>query len=423
MYQCDEKRMEDKIKTFAQFGDAGHGGITRYSLSEEAIQARDEFVRRMQAIGATIETDDLANMYATIPGSDPNAKRIVMGSHCDSVKNGGNYDGILGVMGAMEVLETIVANQIPHKHPLTAVIFTNEEGSEFPPCMMCSGILAHDYMPERFRDNFAYEKMMQSKSILDPEMTFGKKLETFKYKGDIQNRMTPEKYQAMFELHIEQGPILEDAGKDVGVVTCVLGQMLYRVKFYGQAAHAGTFPMKKRHDAFYAAAEALCWLHDEIDQLGHEDLVYTTGEVVIHPCVNTVIPDFFDFSIDVRHENPDVLNQVREILQKLPQKEWKGCRCEVELGWNRDTVYWNKELVGYVREAVEELGYSHMDINSGAGHDAQYISYMLPTTMIFVPSDKGLSHCEPEHTSVKQCTQGASVLLNAVLKCDQKDET
>ena len=423
MYQCDEKRMEDKIKTFAQFGDAGHGGITRYSLSEEAIQARDEFVRRMQAIGATIETDDLANMYATIPGSDPNAKRIVMGSHCDSVKNGGNYDGILGVMGAMEVLETIVANQIPHKHPLTAVIFTNEEGSEFPPCMMCSGILAHDYMPERFRDNFAYEKMMQSKSILDPEMTFGKKLETFKYKGDIQNRMTPEKYQAMFELHIEQGPILEDAGKDVGVVTCVLGQMLYRVKFYGQAAHAGTFPMKKRHDAFHAAAEALCWLHDEIDQLGHEDLVYTTGEVVIHPCVNTVIPDFFDFSIDVRHENPDVLNQVREILQKLPQKEWKGCRCEVELGWNRDTVYWNKELVGYVREAVEELGYSHMDINSGAGHDAQYISYMLPTTMIFVPSDKGLSHCEPEHTSVKQCTQGASVLVNAVLKCDQKDET
>ena len=422
MYQCDEKRMEDKIKTFAQFGDAGHGGITRQSLSEEAIQARDEFVRRMQAIGATIETDDLANMYATIPGSDPNAKRIVMGSHCDSVKNGGNYDGILGVMGAMEVLETIVANQIPHKHPLTAVIFTNEEGSEFPPCMMCSGILAHDYMPERFRDNFAYEKMMQSKSILDPEMTFGKKLETFKYKGDIQNRMTPEKYQAMFELHIEQGPILEDAGKDVGVVTCVLGQMLYRVKFYGQAAHAGTFPMKKRHDAFHAAAEALCWLHDEIDQLGHEDLVYTTGEVVIHPCVNTVIPDFFDFSIDVRHENPDVLNQVREILQKLPQKEWKGCRCEVGLGWSRDTVYLNKELVGYVREAVEELGYSHMDINSGAGHDAQYISYMLPTTMIFVPSDKGLSHCEPEHTSVKQCTQGASVLLNAVLKCDQKDE-
>lgn len=197
IYQCDKNRMQDKIKTFSKFGDAGHGGITRYSLSDEAIQARNEFVRRMEAIGAVIETDDLANMYATWPGTDPNAKRIVMGSHCDSVKNGGNYDGILGVMGAMEVLETVVANHIPHKHPLTAAIFTNEEGSEFPPCMMCSGIMSHDYMPERFRDNFAYDKMMASKSILDPEMTFGKKLSTFKYKGDSKNRLNPQQYKAL----------------------------------------------------------------------------------------------------------------------------------------------------------------------------------------------------------------------------------
>ena len=196
--------------------------------------------------------------------------------------------------------------------------------------------------------------------------------------------------------------------------------MFYRFEFHGFAAHAGTFPMKKRHDAFHAAATALCYLHEEIDKLGHEDLVYTTGEVVIHPDVNTVIPDYFDFSIDVRHEDPTVLDAVRKILLDLPNRKWQGCDCEVVLGWNRDTVYWNKSLVGYVREAVEELGISHMDINSGAGHDAQYVSYMLPTTMIFVPSDKGLSHCEPEHTSVEQCTDGASVMLNAVLKLDEK---
>ena len=255
----------------------------------------------------------------------------------------------------------------------------------------------------------------------DPEVTFAERLAAFPYKGDKANRMSPEKYRALFETHIEQGPILEDAGKDIGVVTCVLGQMLYRVKFYGFAAHAGTFPMKKRHDAFHAAAEALCYLHQEIDKLGYEDLVYTTGEVVIHPCVNTVIPDFFDFSIDVRHENPDVLNKVREILFSLEKREWQQCKCEVVLGWNRDTVYWDKQLVGYVREAVEELGYSHMDIHSGAGHDAQYISYMVPTTMIFAPSDKGLSHCEEEHTSAEQCTQAASVMLNAVLKLDKDD--
>lgn len=422
MYFCDVNRMEDKIKTFAQFGDAGHGGVTRYSLSAEAIQARDEFVKRMTAIGATIETDDLANMYATIPGSDPNAKRIVMGSHCDSVKNGGNYDGILGVMGAMEVLETVVDQNIPHKHPLTAMIWTNEEGSEFPPCMMSSGTISYDYMPERFRDNFEFNKMMASKSILNPEITFGEKLSTFKYKGEKANRINPDQYKAMFELHIEQGPILEDAGKDVGVVTCVLGQMLYRIKFYGQAAHAGTFPMKKRKDAFHAASEALCYLHNEIDKLGYEDLVYTTGEVVIHPCVNTVIPDFFDFSIDVRHENPDVLNEVRTILLSLADQEWQGCKCEVVLGWNRDTVYFDKKLVSYVNEAVAESDIPSMEIKSGAGHDAQYISYMIPTTMIFVVSKDGLSHTEVEYSTTQQCTNGVTIMLNAVLKTDQAED-
>lgn len=420
MYKCSNERMSDKIKTMSKFGDAGHGGITRYSLSDASIMARDEFVRRMEAIGATIECDDLACMYATIPGSDPNAKRIVMGSHCDSVKNGGNYDGILGVMSAMEVLETVVKDNIAHKHPLTACIFTNEEGSEFPPCMMCSGILANKYMPERFRDNFEYNKMMKSVSIVDNKTVFGEKLAGFKYKGDIKNRMSPDKYMALFETHIEQGPILESANKDIGVVTCVLGQMIYRVKFTGFAAHAGTFPMDKRHDAFHAAAEALCFLHEEIDKLNHPELVYTTGEVVIHPCVNTVIPDYFDFSIDVRHEDPKVLDEVREILFKMPKRKWQKCDCEVVLGWNRDTVYWNKKLVDYVRDSANELGYSNMDINSGAGHDAQYISYMLPTTMIFVPSEKGLSHCEVEHTSDELCTKAASVMLNAVLKLDEK---
>ena len=148
MYKASLERMEDKIKTFSQYGDAGHGGITRYTLSEADIQARNEFRKRMEAIGATIEIDDVANMYATLPGSDPNAKRIVMGSHCDSVRNGGNYDGILGVMSAMEVLETVAEKKIPHKHPLTAMIWTNEEGSLYPPAMMSSGIICYDYLPD-----------------------------------------------------------------------------------------------------------------------------------------------------------------------------------------------------------------------------------------------------------------------------------
>lgn len=419
MYTCSLERMKDKIKTFSAFGDAGHGGITRYSLSEAAIMARNEFKKRMEKIGAKIETDDLGDMYATLEGSDPDAKRIVMGSHVDSVKNGGNYDGILGVMSAMEVLETVAEKKIPHRHPLTAMIWTNEEGSLYPPAMMCSGIVCNDYLPEDIGAKFRFEDMMNSKSILDPTKTFGEALDKSGFKGDKKYRLSPDKYQYMFETHIEQGPILEDAGCDIGVVDCVLGMFNYRVKFYGQTVHAGTFPMPKRRDAFYAAAQALCYMHDEIDKLGIKDLVYTTGEVVCHPCVHTCVPDYFDFSVDARHEDPDLLVKVLEVVMSLADRQWAGCRCEVVKAWNRDTVYWNKKLVGYVEESATEAGVSHMRIHSGAGHDAQFSSYMLPTTMIFVQSKDGLSHCEPEYSSPEHCTEGATVMLGAVLKADK----
>ena len=419
MYTCSLERMKDKIKTFSAFGDAGHGGITRYSLSEAAIMARNEFKKRMEKIGAKIETDDLGDMYATLEGSDPGAKRIVMGSHVDSVKNGGNYDGILGVMSAMEVLETVAEKKIPHKHPLTAMIWTNEEGSLYPPAMMCSGIVCNDYLPEDIGAKFRFEDMMNSKSILDPTKTFGEALDKSGFKGDKKYRLSPDRYQYMFETHIEQGPILEDAGCDIGVVDCVLGMFNYRVKFYGQTVHAGTFPMPKRRDAFYAAAQALCYMHDEIDKLGIKDLVYTTGEVVCHPCVHTCVPDYFDFSVDARHEDPDLLAKVLEVVMSLADRQWAGCRCEVVKAWNRDTVYWNKKLVGYVEESATEAGVSHMRIHSGAGHDAQFASYMLPTTMIFVQSKDGLSHCEPEYSSPEHCTEGATVMLGAVLKADK----
>lgn len=418
MYKCSLDRMSDKIKTFSTFGDAGHGGITRYSLSPEALMARNEFKKRMEEIGAIVEVDDVANMYATLAGSDPYAKRIVMGSHVDSVKNGGNYDGILGVMSAMEVLETVADQNIPHKHPLTAMIWTNEEGSLYPPAMMCSGIVCYDYLPEDIRGKFKYEDMMSSKSILDKTKTFGDALEASGFKGDKANRISPQKYQYMFETHIEQGPILEDVGNTIGVVDCVLGMFNYRVRFYGQTVHAGTFPMPKRRDAFYAASKALCYLHDEIDQLGVDDLVYTTGEVVCHPCVHTCVPDYFDFSIDARHEDPEVLEKVLAIVKGASDKEWDGCTCEVVRAWNRDTVYWDKKLVSYVKAAAEELGVEHQYIHSGAGHDAQFAAYMLPTTMIFVQSKDGLSHCEPEYSTPEHCTDGATVMLNAVLKAD-----
>lgn len=415
-YKCNEKRMQDKIDTFSTFGDAGHGGITRYCFSEADIQARNEFKKRMEAIGAEVKTDDIGNMYATLKGSNPELPAIVTGSHTDSVRNGGNYDGILGVMSAMEVLETIHEQNIPHKHNITAMVWTNEEGSLYPPAMMSSGIVMYDYLPEEIKKNFVYENMMNSKSVLDKETTFKEALEKSGFKGDKANRLNPDDYCANFEMHIEQGPILEAENKDVGVVTCVLGMVNYRIKIYGVSDHAGTTPMKYRHDALYGAAKVLQYLHDELDKLDDE-LVYTTGEIICHPNVHTVIPDYVEFSIDARHEKAEVIEQVVAVIKSIP-KEIVGCTTDHEVAWTRDTVYFDEQLVNYVQESVDELGYSNQRINSGAGHDAQFVSYMIPTTMIFVPSKDGHSHCEPEFTSTEQCTQGASVLLNAILKRD-----
>lgn len=345
-----------------------------------------------------------------------------MASHVDSVKKGGNYDGILGVMGAMEVLETIVESKIPHKHPITAMIWTNEEGSLYPPAMMVSGIVCNEYLPPVIAKNFKIENMMKSKDVLEGKTTFGEALAAYpkEFVGDKANRLNPDKYKAMFEMHIEQGPILEDAGNEIGVVNCVLGMFNYRVRFYGQAAHAGTFPMNKRKDALWGASQAICYLHDEIEKLNRPELVYTTGEIVCQPNVHTVIPDYVDFSIDCRHEDPKVREQVMNILKTLPEREWAGCPCTLKEAWQRDTVYWDKDLFENVKAAAEDLGVKHQVMPSGAGHDAQFASYMLPTTMIFVQSKDGLSHCEPEFSTPEHCTAGASVMLHAVLKTDAK---
>ena len=371
----------------------------------------------MKAIGAVIRCDDLANLYATIPGTE-NCKQISMGSHVDSVKNGGNYDGILGVMAAMEVLETIVKDNIPHKHPLTAMIWTNEEGSLFPPVMMSSGIVCYDYLPEDIKTSYEYDAMMQSVSMEDHVTTFGSQLERSGFVGDKSNRISPDNTLCNFETHIEQGPILENANNDLGVVDCVLGMYHYRIRLYGQTTHAGTFPMNLRKDAFFAASRVLLYLHQEIDKLNISDLVYTTGEVLCHPNINTCVPDFLEFSFDVRHKDVAILDQVSQIIETLSDQDWSGCKCETVRLWKRDTVYFDKTLVNYVKQTAEELNISHQYIHSGAGHDSQFIAYMLPATMIFAPSKDGLSHCEQEYTSPEQCTLAATVMLNAVLKAD-----
>ena len=420
MYLVSLERLEDKIKTFAKFGDDHHGGITRYALSKEDELARDEMVKRMRKIGCEIYSDDLANLYAVKKGRGQNKKKIVMASHLDSVKNGGNYDGVLGVLCALEVLETIAEQNIEHEHDIVAMVWTNEEGSLYPPAMMSSAIISYPYLPLKFRESYEEENLLKSKSVLDHQTTFEDALKQFKYRGERKNRLNQQDYLAMFELHIEQGPVLEANQKEIGVVDKVIGMCNYRIKILGQSDHAGTTPMSFRKDALFAMSKVLIYLHQKLDELD-KDLVYTTGEIILHPNVHTVIPDYVEFSLDARHQDDHVIDQVKAIVEHLP-KVFEKCEVTSTLAWHRDTVYFNSRLINYVLEATKELNYPYQFINSGAGHDAQMVSYMLPTTMIFVPSKNGHSHCDEEFTPIKQCYQGANVLLNAVLKCDKNFE-
>ncbi len=408
MATCNLERMRDKIDTFSKFGDTGSSGITRFSLSPEALAARAEFKRRMEVLGATVVSDDMANLYATVPGSE-NLPAILSGSHLDSVRQGGNYDGVLGVLAAMEAVETIVTEGIAHRHPITVVVWTNEEGARFEPAMMSSGVVT---------GKFDKAAMLKSVAKDDPSVTFGDALKKSGYEGREANRLSSDKHLALVELHIEQGPVLENEGVEIGVVEGVCGMINYEFTFTGQAGHAGTTPMKYRRDALYAAVKTIQYLHDEFDELDSR-LVYTTGKISAHPNIHTIIPDEVKFTLDARHQNPEVLQQVLKIIRKIPG-EVEKCKVSVQEAWSRKTVAFTPELVGYVEKAARDLGYSCRRIYSGPGHDAQYIVDVIPTTMIFVPSVGGHSHCELEYTPAEACWKGANVLLNTLLAIDRQ---
>jgi beta-ureidopropionase / N-carbamoyl-L-amino-acid hydrolase len=406
MINCSMERLEDKIKTFSRFGDTGKGGITRLCFTEPNLQARAEFCRRCEALGMRVKTDDMGNIYASKPGRE-DLPAIAVGSHLDSVVRGGNYDGVLGVLTGLEAVETLITEGFETRHPLTVLVWTNEEGSRFRPAMMSSGVIA---------GKFDQDTML---AVKDEEgVTFKEALEAGGYKGGMANRFSAKDYKAFLELHIEQGPVLEAERKDIGVVEGVLGMVNYEIKTRGQANHAGTTPMPMRKDALYAMVAVIQYLHDELDKLDPA-LVYTTGEFSGGPNVHTVIPDNVRITLDARHRDPEVIRQVVKVIQSLPA-EIRGCSASYREQWARNTIDFRADMVEIVETSVKELGYPYKRMYSGAGHDAQYIADLVPTTMIFVPSDTGYSHCEEEHTSLEQCWKGANVILHSLLALDKK---
>jgi N-carbamoyl-L-amino-acid hydrolase len=401
------ERLKNTLERFADYGRTPNNGVTRLALSEEDRLARDYFCSCCRDLGMDIKIDDLGCIYATLEGLEDKPP-VVIGSHMDSVKKGGRFDGILGVVAGLELVRTLVEHNIKPKVPITIVNFTNEEGARFEPSMMASGILSGKFQKD----------VMMKKTDVDG-VTFEQALQSCGYEGDTSNRLTEA--SAFVELHIEQGPILEREAKSIGVVECVLGMVCYEIEVTGESDHAGTTPMDMRKDALFATNNLIAEARHELGRLD-SNLVYTMGRMNVLPNIHTVIPNKVIFSLEARHTDEDVIASVEKIIQSLPDQAelLEGCEVRVTKLWGRDTVWFDKTVCDEVEESVRSLGYSYKRMVSGAGHDAQFLATYIPTAMIFIPSVNGKSHCEEEFTPWEECEKGVNVLLETVIKLAQK---
>ncbi|MCR8851983.1 Zn-dependent hydrolase [Lysinibacillus fusiformis] len=404
MYKCNSRRLQELIEQFSQFGATENGGVTRLSLSDEDVLARNYFCECCEALGMDIHVDDMGNIYATLAGKK-DVPPIVMGSHLDSVEKGGRFDGVLGVLTAIEAIRTIKENEIEVDIPLMIVNFTNEEGARFDPAMMSSGVIT---------SKFAKEKMLQSTD--KNGVRFHEALHASGYEGEQANRL--KEALAYIELHIEQGPVLEAKQREIGVVEGVLGMVCYEITITGQSNHAGTTPMSMRKDPMIVASTIITELHEQLGKID-EQLVFTFGRMNVSPNIHTVIPNKVTFTIDSRHQDSGVMEQVEDILNALPETAG-GCNIHPVKLWGRETVYFDTAICNEVERACQSFGYTAHRMFSGAGHDAQYMAGMVPSAMIFVPSIEGKSHCEEEKTTFEDCAKGADILLETVLTLQTK---
>ncbi|MFT8655160.1 MAG: M20 family metallo-hydrolase [Acetobacter papayae] len=390
----------------ARFGATPKGGIRRLALTEEDRQVREWFVSACEALGCAVSYDSMGNIFARRAGQDNILPPLAMGSHLDTQPTGGRFDGILGVLGGLAVLRSL--NMAGHvtRHPVELVCWTNEEGSRFSPPMMCSGVFAGV-----FTEHEVLEKQDRA------GQRFGDALQAIGYKGAEPCGQHP--LTAYFELHIEQGPILEAEGHTIGIVRGIQGARWYEVTLRGREAHAGSTPMPMRHDALVAAAGMVLAVRHVAMQ--HAPLaVGTVGLVENRPNSSNVVPGEVFFTIDIRHpEDAVVVDMEKALMGDLERLAAEnGVLLDVKRIWDAPAVPFDPACIEIVAHAADQLGYSAREIVSGPGHDAGYVARVAPTAMIFVPCKDGLSHNEEESILEEDAEKGANVLLSALLAAD-----
>jgi N-carbamoyl-L-amino-acid hydrolase len=389
-------------------GATPKGGVCRLTLTELDRQVRDWFRARAASLGCEVTVDDMGNMFARRQSQRADIPPIAMGSHLDTQPTGGKFDGVLGVLSALEALRTLHEAGYETFAPIEVVNFTNEEGSRFAPAMIASGVFAKVFT----RDWAADQKDREG-------VRFGDALDQIGYRGDQPCGNHP--LSAFFELHIEQGPILEEESKDIGIVTDVQGMRWYECTLFGQEAHTGATPMRMRKNALLGAARMI----EAIDAIAlrHAPLaVGAVGLIEVKPNSRNVVPGEVFFTVDFRHPQSAVLDAMEREMNDafaamLSEIPISGTMTRI---WDQPPVAFDPACVTAVRRAAEISGFPAREIVSGAGHDAAYISRVAPTAMIFVPCRGGISHNEEEFSSKEQCAKGAQVLLQAVLDYDRQ---
>jgi len=401
--RIDRTRLEQSIEELGRIGATERGGLTRVALTDEDKRGRDLLVRWMREAGLRVTVDQMGNIFGERAGQ-PGQPPVMMGSHADSVPTGGKYDGQLGVLCALETIRVLNDHRVRTRHPVTLVIFTNEEGARFQPAMIASGVMAGKIALED-----AYNARDKDGLRLVDE------LERIGYLGS--EPCVPRPLRAYLELHIEQGPFLEEEGLSVGVVEGIVAIAWSRVTIHGVQDHAGPTPMRIRHDALVAAAEIVTGVRAIARDIGGE-LVTTVGNVTVTPNIPNAIPGRVTLSIDMRDPSDAALDRARALLDRIVRQacEREGVRYELEHYWRVPATPFAPEVVGAIERAARALGARHRRILSGAGHDAQYMAAIGPTGMVFVPSRDGRSHCEEEFTPMDDIEHGANTLLGAALE-------
>jgi N-carbamoyl-L-amino-acid hydrolase len=387
----------------AQVGPGIAGGNNRQALTDEDAAGRALFRRWCEEAGMRLDVDQMGNMFATRAGADPNAAAVCVGSHLDTQPVGGRFDGVLGVLGGLEVVRALNDAGVQTRHPIVVANWTNEEGSRFAPVMMASGVFAGVRTLES-----AYASRDKA------GRTFGKELERIGWKGPMA--MGAMKLKSYLELHIEQGPILEAEGVDIGVVTGGQGLTWLGVRLQGQSSHAGTTPMDRRLDAGLGAARVVELVH-RVASAHHPRAVGTVGRVDLRPNATNSVPGLGELAIDLRSPDAAILAAMEDAIATgvVRIAGELGLVSEVTRLQHAAPVHFDAACVETVRRTARALGYRQRDIVSGAGHDAYWLSRVVPTAMVFCPCKGGVSHNEAEDITPEWAAAGTHVLLHAVL--------